>query len=351
MATMQSTKYYWLYDDIAAYPDAWAYIIYSMRGPGKTYGFFWGALRDGLTFIYLKRTVEDVKLMLNEDFSPLMPINRDHGTSYELRKVDNGILGVFDGPDSSIARGYVMAASVVYRYKGFGQRVDPDLLCFDEFIPQIGERVRRNEGDMILDFYMSLARDREARGKLPLKLVLFANTITLHCPLTLTLRVLDDMEDMESAGEDLRYLADRKILLHHLKFSASVNNDSPIVQAMRDTQWGRMAFAGEFSYSDRSKVRKKQSLKNASCLCSLTYNGSTYYIYFLANNGSFYCSKTRPGKGDYDRFNCEIDADVRRFYRDYAIMLRGEITDNNMLFCDYTSYYLIYNFKTQFQNL
>ena len=40
-----------------------------------------------------------------------------------------------------------------------------DYLIFDEFIPKRHERLNRNEGDQLMDIYMTVSRDRVQRGR------------------------------------------------------------------------------------------------------------------------------------------------------------------------------------------
>ena len=42
MSDFKNEKYYYFPDDLERYPDAWCYIVWSRRGPGKTYS----ALRE-----------------------------------------------------------------------------------------------------------------------------------------------------------------------------------------------------------------------------------------------------------------------------------------------------------------
>lgn len=345
MATMNK-QYYNVFDDIEAYPDAAIIEAHSKRGPGKTYGFFWGCLQRGITFLYIKRTQKDIELLSLDDFNPLKPINRDHGTEYHMERIYEGINGVYDG-EESIPLGYCIAMSAVHKYKGFDLS-QVEIMCLDEYIPQLGERISHREGELLLDLYMTVNRDREERGRDPLKLLLFANATELSCPITETFQIIDDLAEMNGTGEEVRWIPERRILLRWIPYSASANKDTAIYQAMKGTKWAAMAFEGKFAYNDSSRV-KKVPLKNMVCFADFTWNGRTFYLYHHKDNGLFYCCRSK-GPSD-DHYDLDIEADVRRLYQQYIILLRNEITDGNMFFSDYSAYNIIFNYTKIFKKL
>ena len=79
-----------------------------------------------------------------------------------------------DGKPTGAPFSYCCALNAIKTIKGF-ELSACDWLLLDEFIPQAGEIVKRREGEMILDLYMTINRDRELRGLPELKLILFAN--------------------------------------------------------------------------------------------------------------------------------------------------------------------------------
>ena len=104
---MAKKYYYNIFDDLAAYPDAWAYMVVGGRSTGKTYGALKGSYLDKIKFIFAKRTADDVNLMCSgtkmikgtdekedPDFSPFAPINRDLGCNIKAYQLYPG-LGVF----------------------------------------------------------------------------------------------------------------------------------------------------------------------------------------------------------------------------------------------------------------
>lgn len=336
--------YYNIADDIKLFPAAWLYAAYSARGAGKTYGFFKHAIQTGQQFLYLKRTQIDIDLLSREDFSPFKPLIRDMGLNITVVKIYDGILRVL--LDDNII-GYCMALSAIHKYKGFDLS-NIKLMCLDEFIPQLTERVNRKEGELLLDLYMTVSRDREERGEAPLKLFLFANATELYCPITETLDLVDSIAKLNSSDDEYIYNEERKIMIHKIKYSMGANENTAIFSGMKGTQWAEMAFGGEFSYNDFSKV-KKLPLNGFVPYVEVIYRRRSFYIYQHKTNGLFYMTDSK-GKCDYV-YDLEIESDQTAFFETWGNFLQREITDGNMFFKTYSMYNLIRNYRKIYKNI
>lgn len=350
-------EYYDLRKDIEDYPEAWCYVIYSHRGPGKTYSTLKMNLQDKRKFIYMKRTIDDVDILCadiddnNMDLSPYKPINRDLGTNIHPFQIKKG-LGAFyeeasDGTKVGDYKSIILAMSAIKKYKGFDMS-ECDQLVFDEFAPPIGERLNRKEGDLLMELYMTVSRDRIKRGKGPLKLILLSNTNDISTPITNTLEITDTMADMAAEGKALYYDTTRGMLFHHLiepKFQVVPEND-PVRQAMGHTAWGRMAFSGDFAYNDFSNVCKL-SLKGMQPFIHLVYKTYDYYIYTRNYDGLFYMTFSKA-KCPLN-FNLNKENDQKRFYIEEQPLLRDACIDDRMKFLKYSMYDLIVNYKNFFQ--
>ena len=345
---MTKRKYYNVEDDLMRWPDAWLYVAYSARGAGKTYSFLRYCIREKKIFLYLKRTQIDIDLISRPEFSPFKPLMRDYGYQITMEKLYEGISAVYMViEEEKELLGYCLAMSAVHKYKGFDLS-EVELMCLDEFIPQLTERVNRKEGELLLDLYMTVSRDREARGQAPLKLCLFANATELYCPITETLQVIDNISRLNALDQEYMYLEERRILLHRIPYSEGANTESAIYKAMQGTQWAEMAFGGQFSYNDFSKIRKVP-LKGFVPYVHVVYNRKDYYIYQSKNNGLFYmCSSPAQCQYEYDM---EIESDQSSFYDTWCCMLQQEINDGNMMFESYSGYNFIRNFRRIYKNI
>ena len=343
MSSMKK-NYYNFDDDEAMYPLAWLYAVYSARGAGKTYGFLKGRIEKKQKFLYLKRTQIDIELLSKDDFSPFKPLIRDYGWNIKTEKINEGILR-FTKDDDVI--GWGMAMSAVHKYKGFDLS-EVRYMCLDEFIPQLTERVNRKEGELLLDLYMTVSRDREARGEDPLKLCLFANATELYCPITETLGIVDALAGLNATGADYIYLDERRIMLHHIIGSVSAGEDTAIFAGMKGTQWADMAFGGTFSYNDFSKVRRIP-LAGYVPYVRVRYQRKDLYIYQHKTNGHYYMTDSK-GRTEY-QYDLEIESDQSAFYQDWVWQLQQELIDGNMSFKTYSMYNLIRNYKKIFKGV
>lgn len=360
--------YYNVFDDLNKYPDCWAYIIVGGRNTGKTYGALKGCYERKTPFIFIKRTNKDIDLLCagsgtigtkkNQyglDLSPFKSINRDTGSNVKAFKIHEGLGGFWEctagdkgeeKPEGSPI-GTLISLNSVSKFKGFDM-AENDYLIFDEFIPAPWEKVNRKEGDQLLDLYKTVSRDREHRGRDPLKLICLANAVNISNPVANTLEITDLIADMQLYNTEYTYLEDRGIfirILHPDKAFEDQEEKSNIYKAMGGTAWGQMALKNTFAYNDFSNVGKAQ-IKGYAPRCSFIYKHKKYYVYQRQEKYYITYSAFNAKKPEY---NLDLENDQKRFYFDFAIDLREECINNNMLFESYTMYELIVNYHKIFQ--
>ncbi len=342
-------KYYDIREDFEKYPDLWCYVVVGGRTTGKTYSALKYCYKEKIKFVFVKRTIEDVKLLCNRgklseyefDASPFKPINRDLGCNIQSRLIsDKGIGGFwrFSGEDScGEPIGYILALNAVQKFKGFDLS-ECDIIIFDEFIPQPWERINSKEGEQLLDLYVTVARDREKRGKKPLKLVLLANAVRLFNPVCETLEITDKIADMQATGQE--YDIDRDIMTHVMPDNFIDYSDSPIYKAMSKTAWGKMAYENSFAYDDVSNVGNL-SIKGYRPIAKIIYkNDDIWYLY--RKDGNFIMNTSRAE--NVPTYDLTKDNDVKRFNIDVRIRLLDALIDNKVCFSKYTMYYVVNNF-------
>lgn len=351
--------YYHFEDDLLDYPDAWCYAVWSRRGPGKTYSALWYALDNNIPIIYMKRTDDDVDIItmgceIAKDFdpSPYAPINRDKGTNVKAVKLHKGV-GAFyhhdeEGDPYGSPVSYIISFNQIKKYKGFDFS-NVEWIIFDEFIPQQGEFNRRNEGEKLLELYMTVARDRQKRGRGALKLVLFANAEDISTPVTNELEIVDNMVDLNASGETHMYLEDRDIMLHHITLDEvplSSKEQTGIYKGMYGTAWHDKAFGGEFTHNDFSNVSKR-TLKHSKGFIHLHHKTHDYFIYLNQDNGMYYMT-SKPIRCMFD-FDLNRENEQKKFWINHGIDLRLSCIDEKMKFERYTMYDLIMNYKKFFE--
>lgn len=353
--------YYHVGKDLEDYPNAWCIVVWSKRGPGKTYSALWYSYGHRIKMMYTKRTVEDVNLICSggdrgATLSPYKAVNRDKGINIQAEKIQDGLGAFYECADDGEPVGdfvsMIMALNKIKTVKGFDAS-DIDWLLVDEFIPQIGERTSAGvkEGELLLDLYMTISRDRVKRGRPDLKLILFANAEEIATPITNTLEIVDDMAEMNATGERFRFLADRGILLHHITDDEIPLTDSEkksgIFKAMADTNWGRKSFGGEFANNDFTNVQKC-SIKNMQPLIHLKHKNHHYYIY-IRDDGFYYMTTSHAVcEINYD---LNLENDQRLFYDSWWFDLRNACINGDMKFKKYSMYDLLVNYKKYFKTV
>ena len=353
-------SYYHFRKDLEEYPDAGMYTVWSRRGPGKTYSFLRYVIDEDQFFIYMKRTNDDVDLLCNgaadpelkADTDPFVPLNRDFGWKIKPKLIQKGLGGFYDsneeGHPVGAPLGLIVSMSKIKSVKGMDMS-RASYICFDEFIPQSTEIVRRKEGEAFADFVMTVMRDKVKRGQ-KLKLVLFANAEEISTPLTNAFELVDDMAELAWSGKSHYYNRDRRILLHHITQKEipltkdELNSDMFVM--MKGTAWAQKAFFGDFANNDFSNV-KKLSIKNMVCLHKIHFKNKDFYIYLRPTDNMHYMTFSR---GPYQmEWDLNKENDQKLFWIDHGQELRVDCIEDNMKFEKYSMYDLIMNYKNFFK--
>lgn len=349
-------RYYDIKDDLQKYPEAVVVVAYSRRGVGKTYSALKACIEDHFPIVYIKRTIEDINLICSAnssfDTSPFKPLNRDLGTNIKPKKIANGIGAFYHMDDNGEPVGevccYAIALSAIKNVKGIDLS-DCRWVVFDEFIPQISEtRVLSTEGEALLDVYATVARDREKRGKEPLKLLLFANAEMLYCPVIEELSIMDDLARLAVSNDSYRWIEDRRILIHHVnEIELEEEEKNGIYQVMKGSRWWKKSFGGEFSKTDFSNVSPKV-LKHYSPIARFKWKDRFFYIY--QNNRDFYiCSNQSNRK--VPTYDLDLDNDVRLYYAKICFDIQEACMNGHVKFSDYSLYDLHMNYSKRFKHV
>lgn len=350
--------YYHISKDVSDYPDAVIYIVWSKRGPGKTYS----ALRypyHKFKTLYIKRTNEDVKTICSytgdTDFdpSPWYPLNRDFNTNVRPRLLKDGIGAFYDADENGEPTGavinYIASLNAIKRIKGIDLS-EVEWIIFDEFIPQAGEVVKRAEGTMLLDLYETVNRDRLKRGRPVLKLMLFANAEEISTHITNALEVVDTMADMQAKQCHKYYDEERGILFHHIS-----NDEVPVTEAelngmrkvMKGTAWASKAYEGEFSSNDFTNVCE-MSLKGMRCMYHIHYRRVNDAYIYINHKGIYYMTNVK-GQAMFT-YDLDRENEQKKFFIKHVIDLRQACINDRMKFRRYSYYDLIINF-TKFYDI
>lgn len=360
---MKSKKiYYDVRSDLKLYPHAWCIVVWSKRGAGKTYSMLRKGKEDKECLLYMKRTNDDIDFLCSgskidtitkKDPSPYAPLNRDFNWNIKPVMISKGYAGFFEKNENGEPTGdpvsFALSLNNIKQFKGFDFSYVP-YMVLDEFIPQTGEIVKKKEGEMLLDMYMTVSRDREARGNEPLKLVLFANAEQISTPITNTLEIVDSMAELDASGQTHLYLEERGILLHHItpeECPQIEEEKQGIYKGMAGTAWAEKVFEGRFANNDFSNVKQKKSLKGYSCVYAVRHQRKWIYFYKNKNGLDWYVCGTPsnpPLKFDLSRENEQV-----RFYDEIRPFLYDDCIADLMKFEKYSYYDLLINFKNHYK--
>jgi len=351
--------YYHFSNDLEAYPEALCYMVYSMRGPGKTYSFLRYCVENKKKFIYMRRTNKSVHLictgrknpLLKKDPSPFAPLNRDFGWNILPTEIEDGI-GVFfqcdeeENPEGERI-GDLLSLNKVMDSKG-SDFSDVDFICLDEFCPQTHEIVRKTEAEALLDFYMTATRDRANRGLPDIKLVLFSNTENISCPITREMETIDDMVYLNfNLDQTHLYKEERGLLLHHISLeeapAAAKNIEAGIGKLMKGTKWADKALYGLFANNDFTYI-KKLPMKHMKPYIELIYQRKRIFIYIREADGMFYASHVKNDQSIYF-YDLDREASRNMYWVEHGRELQIECMEEHFIFENYSYYDLIMHFK------
>lgn len=349
------SNYYNVWDDVHKYNnECWCFLAIGGRNTGKTYGALKYCKEHNIKFVFVKRTIDDVNLLCGDnsnvemDLSPFKPINRDCGYEVKARKISNkGIGGFWDcveGEYTGSPIGYIIALSAVYKFKGFDMS-DADVIIFDEFIPQFGERVNKREGELILDLYKTVDRDRTHRGRKPLLLIALANAVSLSNPLCNILEVVNDIALMSKNNDSL--LLTRGVCIRLVKNNDDfmvIESNNPIYKTMQGTAWESASLNNNFAYEDLSHIGKIK-MKNYIAIAKVMYKNYEWYIY---KNGRRYYMTVSSSNKVKDTYALDIESEQKRFNINLRIKLLDACIDDRIVFEHYLMYDMVMNYTKYF---
>lgn len=230
------------------------------RGTGKTYGVCKFLLEHlGEKFLFMRRTQTEADTISFTDFSPFQPVLEDNPDFPRLvvQGIPNvkNLSGVYraeenDGKLTATgeAVGYVGALSTISNIRGFnGEQIK--YMVYDEFIPERGARLLRDEGERILNCYETINRNRELKGQAPLKAVFLSNANRMDSPVFQALGILDKIDRMTMKNQSECILTERGIAVLKLRESPiSIKKaETALYKATGNSDFREMSLLNSFS--------------------------------------------------------------------------------------------------------
>jgi len=213
------------------------------RGIGKTFGFLKHLIDHEMKFIYMRRTQTQIDMIKSDELNPLKALRTELGDAYAfiMKRVNKNITGVYraakgeDGIERAYGEpvGYMLALSTVSNIRGFDAS-DVDILLYDEFISERHEKPIQSEGTAFLNAIETIGRNRELKGRKPLRVICLSNSSNLANPIFTELKLITAAEKMLQKRQDWKKLPDRDLSIYIL-------HDSPISKAKAQTSLYRLA--------------------------------------------------------------------------------------------------------------
>lgn len=248
-------------------------IIVGGRGRGKSFSAFYEMISEGRKFMYTRRTVKQINACASENGSlslnPLIPINNVKGTDAHFIKMrcDVTMYAIQNhGKDIGLATSLKEFANI----RGFTAEYITDWI-FDEFIREKHEPKMRGEAEAFLNAYETINRNREFKGKPPLRVYLMSNSESLDSEILRYLNVTDVISKMKRRGETLKILPHRGIAINIPNDSDDffdMKSNTALYKLVRGTAFEKVSLYNEFAYDDMCNVGSRP-LQEYRFLCSV----------------------------------------------------------------------------------
>lgn len=254
------------------HPAPFVFIV-SARGTGKTYGALDAMDKTECKSLFLRRIESQLKTIITAEGNPFKTLNTDTGSNYKIEKARGMTLGNLYDAETGTIFGYASALSIFKNIRGIDFS-NIDLTFYDEFIGEAHDKPIRGEGDAFYNLYESINRNRELKGRPPLKVICAANSNRLDNPLFMDLGLVDAALKLSKSEEETAYLQDRGALLVMPKHSpiSEKKAETALYKLARGSKFEKMAIKNTFAYDDLSGVGV-QPIKEYKPLCVI--NGFT----------------------------------------------------------------------------
>lgn len=301
------------FDRIRAYNCPFTMII-GGRGIGKTFGALDNCIENDDLFMFLRRTQTQADVISNPAFSPIIPVMTYRGIFGEVETVTKNIGAIYtrDADEApKILRGYTAALSTFSSVRGF-QGSQIGTIIFDEFIPEVHEKLLKHEADAFFNMVETVNRNRELSGDPPVRVWMLSNSNSLYSPILAALGLVTVIEKMMNRDQELYIDRDRGIcvILPRNSPISERKSETALYRATRGSAYSEMALANEFAYDDRTDVRSR-SLKGLKLIMQV----GPCYFYGRQGDSMLYISA--HGAGTPGEIYTESEVDLRRFVREH----------------------------------
>lgn len=270
-------------------------ILIGGRGIGKTFSVLKhrgeNAIADPVhhKFIWMRDTVEVVKKIAagNSLFAPIKSAFPDF-PDVTIRKIEGNYCFCIENPDVEaedgwVVIGYLMALSTFHNTRGISYE-DVDCIVWDEFIPEEGTVIKKNQGIIFLNAYESINRNREFDGKPPCRIIFLSNAEDIYSDVLEDLGVSGIIEDLQYSGK--KKYVNKDIWIEFLSSKKFYEKKSTtfIYRIAKNKKFTDMALENKFT-NNLALIKKKVDLKGSVGILTLS---DRYTLVKLANGCYYY---------------------------------------------------------------
>lgn len=298
--------------------------IYGGRGTGKTYGFLQEMIKRKTKFIYLRRLAAQVDIVKRDDMQPFKTLNRDNGWNINPFPVNKYVSAFYNSDTNEDGKlipigesvGLLTGLSTFSNLRGIDCN-DIDIICLDEFIPELNERPIKGEADAVFNTYETVNRNRELQGKQPVKFIFLANSNRIDNPLFLELKLVRIADKIRKSGEEFYYDKKRKMLLIDLYKSkiSEEKSDTALYQLTKGTDFYNMAIRNTFMNEERGRIESRPLIEYRPVV-----QIGEITVYKHKSKREFYVSSHMAGSPKHYGTG---DKERERFKKDYLYLYRA----------------------------
>ena len=284
-------------------------IIIGARGPGKTFSVLKHRIKDSdedetenSKFIWLRDTERIIdKIAAGNSLTAPIEAKEEGFPHVEIIKSGGNYRFIKDPKsDNYKYLGYLMALSTFHNARGLSYEDVIDI-TWDEFIPEEGTIIKKNQGQIFLNMYESVNRNRELEDppKPPVRITFLSNAEDIYSDVLEDLGVSYILEDMSINGTQTYRDDDIWIELLDAKEFREKKKDTFIYRINKNEKFKEKALNNKF-INNKALIKRNVNYKGATGLFNLS---NRYVLIQLADGTLYWKLGTWKGIMTYDMDN------------------------------------------------
>ena len=310
-------------------------IIIGARGPGKTFSVLKHRIEDSdedesenSKFIWLRDTDTVVqKIAAGNSLTTSIERENPGFPHVEIIKSQGNYKFVKDPKsDNYKYLGYLMGLSTFHNARGLSYDDVIDI-TWDEFIPEEGTIIKKNQGQIFLNMYESVNRNRELENppRPPVRITFLSNSEDIYSDVLEDLGVSGILENMTITGEHTYRDDDIWIELLNAAEFREKKKETFIYRINKNEKFKDKALNNKFIYN-KALIKRNINLKGATGLFNIAHR---YVLIQLADGSLYFKLGTWKNIINYDMDNDQEAILYRLLFND---KLRLHYIAGNMFF-------------------